>query len=120
MIAKGKLFLIMLSVLLVYSLILYKLVPKEEIEYRPGKWYVADLALYQAQAIFKGKKEKNESLDNGPCLSNALMPGWVADVVHSPRQEIDNLAENQCPAFINGEARHLVELDLEGNLVRIK
>lgn len=116
---KYRLFLIILAIVLVYSYLLYKFIPQTD-KYEPGSWYQADVAINQAQNIFNLKNQRQEILDNGPCLSNALLPGWVADVVHSPRQPIDDLPENQCSSFISGEANHFVELDLEGNLVRVK
>ncbi len=77
-----------------------------------------DTAVNQAQYFYRQRKESGEDFSNGPCLSNALMPGWVVDIVHKPRIPIDDLPENQCPAFIEGKAQHFVELDLNGNLVR--
>lgn len=79
-----------------------------------------DSAVNQAQLLYRQKKERNEDLSNGPCLSDALMPGWVVDIVHNPRLAVDDLPENQCPAYREGMARHFVELDMEGNLVRNK
>ncbi len=61
---------------------------------------------------YSGSKEK------GPCLSNNLLPGWVCDIAHNPRKEIDNLPENQCSAFRNGLASHFVELDAYCNFIR--
>ncbi|OGY50776.1 MAG: hypothetical protein A3J65_00295 [Candidatus Buchananbacteria bacterium RIFCSPHIGHO2_02_FULL_45_11b] len=60
----------------------------------------------------------NRDLNPGPCLSNEIIPDWVCDVAHSPRQDIDNLPENQCLAFKEGKARHYVEVD--GNCEVIK
>jgi hypothetical protein len=48
------------------------------------------------------------------------MPGWVADIAHDPRQEIDNDPANQCQNFLSGEAQHFVELDPEGNLIQAR
>ncbi len=79
-----------------------------------------DIAVNQAKYLYQMKRSQNEDLSNGPCISNALMPDWVADIAHSPREAKDNLPENQCPAYLEGRARHFVELDLEGNLIRAK
>lgn len=79
-----------------------------------------ETALNQAKHLFEQKLSRGEDLSSGPCLSNALMPDWVVDVVHNPRLAIDDLQGNQCPAYIEGRAKHFIELDLEGNLVRIK
>lgn len=79
-----------------------------------------DTAINQAQYIYRQKKLMGENFSNGPCLSNDLLPGWVIDIVHSPRVKIDDLSQNQCPAFLEGRAKHFVELDLDGNLVRVQ
>ncbi|MBI2338038.1 hypothetical protein HYU95_02540 [Candidatus Daviesbacteria bacterium] len=85
-----------------------KTIPKSEI----------DTAVNQAKFLYRQRKETGEDFSSGPCLSNALLPGWVVDTVHNPRAEADDLPQNQCPAYIEGKAQHFVELDLEGNLIR--
>ncbi len=54
------------------------------------------------------------NLSNGPCLSDGNNEwnynDWVCDVVHVPRNDIDNLEENQCSEFRNGNANHFVEV----------
>lgn len=77
-----------------------------------------DTAVNQAQHLYRQEKGKNRDFSNGPCLSDALLPGWVMDIVHNPRLPIDDLTENQCPGFVEGRMKHIVELDLEGNLIR--
>ena len=77
-----------------------------------------DTAVNQAKYQYKLKKATGENLSDGPCLSDALLPNWVVDIVHSPRLPIDDLPENQCPSYRQGRAKHFVELDLEGRLVR--
>jgi len=73
-----------------------------------------------AQDLFKEKQAEGMDMTNGPCLTNQLVPGWVVDVAHSPRQEVDNQPENQCSAFREGTAQHFIELDTEGNLIKLK
>ena len=58
-------------------------------------------------------------LSTGPCLSNNITTNWVCDVAHDPRQAIDNNPDNQCPAFLNGTAKHFVEVNTGCNLIRI-
>lgn len=99
---------IILTVTLV--LIFGRFTPKSEI----------DTAVNQANLLYNQRRLEEQDFSNGPCLSNALMPGWVLDIVHSPRQSTDDLPQNQCPAFKEGGASHFVELDPEGNLVRAK
>lgn len=77
-----------------------------------------DSAINQAKYLYRLAKEQGRDFSSGPCLSNALMPSWVADIVHHPRAPIDDLAENMCPSYREGRAQHFVELDLDGNLIR--
>lgn len=79
-----------------------------------------DTAVNQAQHVYRQRKAMGEDFSVGPCLSNALMPNWVADIVHSPRIPADDLPENQCPVYREGRAEHFVELDPEGNLIRAR
>lgn len=77
-----------------------------------------DIAVNQAKYFYNQKKLRGEDFSSGPCLTESLMPDWVVDIVHSPRQPIDDLPENQCQSFRQGRAKHFVELDINGNLVR--
>lgn len=88
--------------------------------YKPGVLAENDRAVRQAQLVFQRYKDGEMDLSAGPCISNDLLPGWVADVVHNPRQPIDDQIEHQCQAYIEGRAQHYVELDMEGSVVRIK
>lgn len=77
-----------------------------------------DLAIEKAKQLFQEKKDSIESIENGPCLSEEIISDWVVDVAHSPRQDVDNKAENQCQSFREEKTHHFVELDLQGNLIR--
>ncbi len=79
-----------------------------------------DTAVAQAQLIYEQKKKQGVDFSNGPCLTNDLMPSWVADIAHNPRIALDNLPQNQCQAYIEGRAKHFVELDSQGNLIRVR
>lgn len=59
------------------------------------------------------KSRLSINMSNGPCLGQLTgdLADWVCDVAHDPRQPVDNLAENQCPAFRSGAAHHFVEVD---------
>ena len=61
--------------------------------------------------------ERGDDLSKGPCLNNAVVAGWVCDVVHNPRLEVDDKLENQCPEF-GQTARHLVEVDEYCEIIR--
>lgn len=73
-----------------------------------------------AQAQYVQKKTAGTDFSSGPCLSNELMTGWVLDTVHNPRQAIDDLPQNQCSAYREGNAKHFIELDIDGNFVRMQ
>lgn len=59
-----------------------------------------------------------KDLSSGPCLSEEIIQGWVCDIAHNPRQEVDNKSDNQCQNFISGKASHFVELDGNCNLIK--
>lgn len=117
---KLKLFLLVAVVLVGVVLVTLKTSSSPKAKYKPGVLSEFDTALREAQRIYAQKKQAGFEFSNGPCLTNDLMSGWVADLVHNPRTQEDNLPENQCRAYLEGRARHFVELDLEGNLVRIR
>jgi len=58
-----------------------------------------------------------QNLSHGPCLSDEIIPDWVCDVAHFPRQEIDNVKGNQCSGY-GKTAKHFVEVDPECNYIR--
>jgi hypothetical protein len=66
--------------------------------------------------------KSKQDLSNGPCLSdtdiNWNIEDWVCDVAHSPRQDVDNLPENQCLSYREGKTQHFVEVDPDCNLIR--
>src|SRR3989344_7796669 len=82
--------------------------------YNPGVSTTVDKAVGQARKVYEEKKDEGINFSNGPCLSNDLVKGWVLDLVHSPRESIDNLPENQCAALREGRSTHFIEMDLEG------
>lgn len=94
--------------------------PKKSEDYKPGVSYDEDTAVNQAQFLYSQRNINGVDFSSGPCLSNAVIPGWVVDIAHSPRLPIDDLPENQCSAFKEGRAKHFVELDPEGNVIRVK
>lgn len=77
-----------------------------------------DLAIAAANDLYRIKKLEGTNFSSGPCLSNKIIPGWVFDIAHNPRQEIDDQPENQCADYQNGTAKHFVEFDPQGNLIQ--
>lgn len=74
-------------------------------------------AEYEAKKLHQELKTQGAYLENGPCLHPRIIPNWAADIVHVPRQPIDEDPLNGC--FPNGKqtAEHVIELDPEGNVV---
>lgn len=79
----------------------------------------ASRVVEEAKELYTQKKESGMNFSDGPCLG-IIENEWVVDIAHSPRLPIDNRPENQCEAFRSGKAKHFVELDPEGNLIRVK
>lgn len=77
-----------------------------------------DRAIRLAQVLFREKTAQGIDMAHGPCLAEEIIPGWCVDVAHAPREEIDNLPQNQCQSWLAGRVRHFVELDPEGNVIR--
>jgi hypothetical protein len=44
---------------------------------------------------------------------------YAVDIVHVPRTAEDNLAENQCQDYVSGAVSHFIELDKNGEIVRV-
>lgn len=77
-----------------------------------------DAAIAAAKSIYAAEEAKGVDFSKGPCLSNVVLPDWVADIAHNPRQAVDDKPENQCFSYREGKAHHFVELDTAGNLIR--
>lgn len=75
----------------------------------------------RAAAMVRLQEVRGEGADltKGPCLG-ILGPDWVADVAHDPRQPVDDDPENQCAEYRTGEAKHFVELTVQGKILRVK
>jgi hypothetical protein len=113
------LFILTLIVIVVTSLVVWQMNRKDG-EYKIGVNSTYDNAVNTAKMLYDQQKKAKVDFSDGPCLTNALMEDWVADIVHVPRSEVDNDPDNQCIAFLEGGAHHFVELDLNGNVVRVK
>lgn len=114
---RGKLFLLVLTVVIITSVAVIK--TSKTPAYKKGASSTYDAVVHAATNLYKKTVTQGVDLSNGPCLTNDLMPGWVVDIVHSPREAVDDLPENQCRAYLEGRATHVVELDPSGNVVRV-
>jgi hypothetical protein len=113
------LFVLTLLVITITSVLVWQFNRKDGI-YRPGVNGTHDRAVNTSRTLLEQQKKLKVDLSDRPCITNALMKGWVADLVHVPRVPEDDLPENQCMAFVEDKSIHFVELDLEGNVVRVK
>ncbi|MBI4426239.1 MAG: hypothetical protein HY567_01560 [Candidatus Kerfeldbacteria bacterium] len=77
-----------------------------------------EAAVAEAKALYAIKEGQGMDFSSGPCLSDNLLPDWVADIAHNPRWAIDDLPVNQCPSYRAGTNKHFVELDTAGQLIR--
>lgn len=123
---RNKLLLLSLSVILVVSLFVIfsnnqnPFQKNSRNSYKPGLSESADRAVNQAKEVYEEKKNLEVDFTSGPCLTNDLLPDWVADIAHNPRQKIDDLPQNQCQAFTEGRATHFVEMDAKGNILQVR
>lgn len=117
--SKPLLFLVILGLVVSFSYFIYINAQKNP-SYTPGRWPEADTAINQAQYLFIITQKQGVDFSTGPCLSNALLPDWVADIAHNPRVALDDLPENQCSAYVQGTVKHFVELDIGGSLIRVE
>lgn len=115
---KFKLFILIFICIFVTAFLVVKINKKPV--YKKGSSGVYDKAIAAAIFLYGTRAKEGLNMSEGPCLTNDLMPGWVVDIVHVPREEIDNLPGNQCQAYLEGRARNFIELDTNGNLVRVR
>ena len=75
--------------------------------------------LEQQQAIncALNKFENFTEEKNSQCLG--VCGNYAVDIVHVPRIQEDNDVGNQCEDYISGKVNHFIELDKNGEVVRI-
>jgi len=87
----------------------------------PGEVDDEEDAIKACKELCNAERAKGTELGNGPCLSSGNpdweIQGWVCDVAHSPRNEADSLAENQCPEF-NITISRFVEVSEQCTLIK--
>ena len=69
-----------------------------------------------ALGLYEQKKAEGMNFSS-QCMGTCI--GYAVDVVHVPRIEEDNLVENQCADFREGRVGRFIELDKDGEIVRI-
>lgn len=77
-----------------------------------------NIASLKCQELCQQGLTENQIL-KGMCLSETIIEDWSCDIVHSPRQAVDDDPENQCVNFRTGVTQHFVELDGNCSVVRV-
>ncbi len=73
-------------------------------------------AIDAAIQIYNSKKIVGMNFSS-QCLGT--IEDYAVDIVHVPRTAEDDLPENQCDDFKTGRVTHFIELDKNGNVVRV-
>ncbi len=75
--------------------------------------------LEQQEAINCASEKFNNFSEeiNSQCIG--ICGNYAVDIVHIPRTEQDDLIENQCEDYRDRKLNHFIELDKEGEIVRI-
>ncbi|MEK9156083.1 MAG: hypothetical protein AAB360_02140 [Patescibacteria group bacterium] len=85
---------------------------------KPAEVRAQEDLLVRARYLHEARKAELD-YSSGPCLGE-VATDWVIDIVRSPRDAIDNLAQNQCEAYRNGDVGHLIEMTADGEVVKVK
>jgi len=80
---------------------------------------IPDYVLEQQEIISCALEKFNNFSEeiNSQCLG--ICSDYAVDIVHVPRNADDNKFENQCEDYANGIVNNFIELDKDGNLIRI-
>jgi len=81
-----------------------------------------DYVLGQQKAIAQALTFYNTAKNGGVEFSSQCLGSfddYAFDIVHVPRISEDNLPENQCEDYKEGLVKHFIELDKEGNIIRV-
>ncbi len=70
--------------------------------------------LAKARLRYNQAVSQKVDLSNGPCLGK-IADDWVLDVAHLPREQVDNLPENQCQGY-----KHFVEMSPKGEVIVVQ
>ena len=80
--------------------------------------YVTEQKAIISKALELYELKKTEGIGfSSECLGT--IEDYAIDVVHVPRTQEDDIIGNQCEAYKNREVNHFIELDKDGNIVRI-
>ncbi|RJR31027.1 hypothetical protein C4569_03245 [Candidatus Parcubacteria bacterium] len=74
-------------------------------------------AINQARILLDARLKSGYDLENRPCLSEEIVPGWAVDVVHQPFEETDRMPKNQCQLFLQKKVKNIIFLDEYGHVI---
>jgi len=77
-----------------------------------------DMAIHEAKKVYEYLKEQGIDFTEGPCIAESVMVDWAVDIVHNPRNSQDDLPQNICTSMISGTAKHIIELDRNGVVLK--
>lgn len=73
----------------------------------------------QQEAIICALNKLNNLAEEKSSQCLGTCGDYAVDIVHVPRAEEDNLPENQCEDYGSGKVQYFIELDGNGEIVRI-
>ncbi|MDQ3099343.1 MAG: hypothetical protein M3Q44_06360 [bacterium] len=71
-----------------------------------------------SKKIYADKKSQNTDFEKSPCLSEDMGNGYALDIVHNPREQIDD--QVYCTGFSQGNVKHIVEMTPDGSILRVQ
>ncbi len=82
----------------------------------PNEVLEQQVAISCAMSLYSQTRASGREI-NSQCLGRCQ--DFSVDIVHVPRTSDDDLVENQCSDFRNKLTNHFIELDKNGEIVRI-
>ena len=82
----------------------------------PTEVYEQQQAIECARGLYAQAKNSGMQFSS-QCLGTCK--NYAVDIVHAPRTAEDNLIENQCEDYREGKVVHFIELDKDGEVVKI-
>lgn len=80
--------------------------------------YALEDVIQHGQERWTQMRAEGIDIASGPCLDDSeTFSGWAIDLVREGR--VDYLPENQCASFLSGKTTRLIEISLDGNVVRV-
>ncbi|MFH1586163.1 MAG: hypothetical protein ABIB79_05330 [archaeon] len=127
---KKKHWIIIIAILVVLSIAIFRPGGEDSwIRDERGVWIehghpseTPDYVLQQQQIINGALQLYNQRKSAGMEFSSQCLGtyrDYAVDIVHNPRTADDNLPQNQCSAYRSGAVRKFIELDKNGEVVKI-